>query len=53
MNRFNTTLRTGDVIHLASAVYLQGRGFRVEVTTYDSRMRDGAVVLGLELYALE
>ena len=50
---FPVPLRTVDVIHLASAVYLQGRGFRVEVTTYDARMRDGAVVLGLELYALE
>jgi predicted nucleic acid-binding protein len=50
---FPVPLRTLDVIHLASAVYLQGRGFRVEVATYDARMRDGAVALRLELYALE
>lgn len=50
---FPVRLRTLDVIHLASAVYLQGRGFRVEVATYDARMREGALALGLGIYALE
>ena len=50
---FPVPLRTLDVIHLASAAYLKGCGFRVEVATYDARMRDGALALGLGLYALE
>ena len=50
---FPLALRTLDAIHLASAVYLQRRGYRVEVATYDARMREGARALDLGLFALE
>lgn len=50
---FPLALRTLDAIHLASAVYLHRCGFRVEVATYDERMREGALALDLGLFRLE
>lgn len=45
-------LRTLDALHLAAAVFLTEQGARLQVATYDDRLRDGAQRLGLALFPL-
>jgi predicted nucleic acid-binding protein len=42
-------LRTLDAIHLATLIYLRDRGLSLELATYDKRMGDAALSLGVKL----
>ncbi len=51
---FDVPLRTLDALHLASLDYLRrGRGWRVELATYDRRMADAAEAMGVPLFDLQ
>jgi predicted nucleic acid-binding protein len=47
---FPTSVRTLDAMHLATAVYLQDHGQRIEVATYDARMAKASTALGLSIW---
>ncbi len=49
---FPVAVRTLDALHLASIAFLRERGHDVLLATYDTRMRDAAVRMGVELFAL-
>jgi predicted nucleic acid-binding protein len=46
---FPVPLRTLDAIHLATLIYLQGRGLTLELATYDKRLADAAIGVGVTL----
>lgn len=45
-----TPIRTLDALHLASAAYLREHGPNVSLATYEGRMREASVGMGLSLY---
>jgi hypothetical protein len=47
---FPTAVRTLDALHLASIEFLRGRGQKVRLASYDSRMIEGAKALGIPFY---
>jgi predicted nucleic acid-binding protein len=49
---FPVPVRTLDALHLATASYLASRSQRVELASYDERLRDCAAKIGLQLFAL-
>jgi predicted nucleic acid-binding protein len=49
---FPVPVRTLDALHLASAEFLRGQGQTVRLATYDQRLRDAAVAMGLGVYEL-
>lgn len=49
---FPVRVRTLDALHLASLEFLRGRGVRVRLATYDSRMAEAAGALGIEEFRL-
>ena len=49
---FPTPLRTVDALHLASVLFLEDQGQKVRLATYDRRMREAALALGISLYEL-
>ena len=49
---FPVRVRPLDALHLASLEFLRGRGVRVRLATYDSRMADAARALGVEEFRL-
>lgn len=50
---FAVPLRTLDALHLASLHYLRkGRGWRIELATYDQRMADAAEAMGVPRFDL-
>ena len=49
---FPVTVPTLDALHLASIAFLRERGHDVLLATYDTRMHDAAVGMGVELFAL-
>ena len=46
---FPVPVRTLDALHLASALFLQGRRQPVQLASYDDRMRKAARAVGIEL----
>ena len=46
---FPVPVRTLDALHLATALFLEGRRQHVAVATYDERMRAAARAVGLEV----
>jgi predicted nucleic acid-binding protein len=50
---FPNPIRALDAIHLSSASYLRDQAEKVEIATYDTRMRATAQAMGFELYPLE
>ena len=52
LSPFPVSVRTLDAIHLASATYPQERGQLSAFATYDLRMQEAAVAMGMELFAL-
>ena len=46
---FSVPLRTLDVIHLSTLFFLVGRGFTLELATYDKRLARAAEALGVTL----
>ena len=49
---FPAPVRTLDALHLASLLFLVEQGQPTRLATYDARMREAAVGMGLELYPL-
>jgi predicted nucleic acid-binding protein len=49
---FPAPVRTLDAMHLASIEFLRGRGQKVELATYDDRLRVAARALSIPLAAL-
>jgi predicted nucleic acid-binding protein len=49
---FPAPVRTFDALHLASIEFLRGRGQKVELATYDDRLRVAARALSIPLAAL-
>jgi predicted nucleic acid-binding protein len=49
--RFPSTVRTLDALHLASAVFLLKEGVPLRLATYDERMQQAAKKLKIPLYA--
>jgi hypothetical protein len=49
LNPFPVPVRTPAAIHLATMVYLQGRGLTLELATYDTRHADAAISVGITL----
>lgn len=49
---FPVAVRTLDALHLASIAFLRERGHDVMLATYDTRMRDAAASMGVELFDL-
>jgi predicted nucleic acid-binding protein len=49
---FPAPVRTLDAMHLASIEFLRGRGQKVELATYDDRLRVAARALSIPLVAL-
>ncbi|HET8538954.1 MAG TPA: PIN domain-containing protein [Anaeromyxobacter sp.] len=49
---FPAPVRTLDALHLATAAFLLASRQRVELATYDGRMREGAKAIGIPLTAL-
>jgi hypothetical protein len=49
---FPTPVRTLDALHLASLDFIRSQGQRVELATYDERLREAARALGLPVFAL-
>jgi predicted nucleic acid-binding protein len=47
---FPTPVRTLDALHLASAMFLRERGYRLALATFDARLRDAAEAMGLALF---
>jgi predicted nucleic acid-binding protein len=46
---FPATVRTLDALHLATALFLEERGIKVELATYDRRMIEAARALDIPL----
>ncbi len=51
LEAFPQPVRTLDALHLASADFLRAAGAKVEIATYDDRLRRAAEALGFALYA--
>lgn len=49
---FPVSLRTLDAIHLSTFLFLQDRGLKLELATYDKRMARAAKALGITLAAV-
>jgi uncharacterized protein len=49
---FPVQLRTLDAIHLSTVLFLQGRGLKLQLATYDKRMGRAAKALGVTLVPL-
>ncbi len=49
---FPVAVRTLDALHLASIAFLRERGHDVLLATYDTRMHDAAVGMGVALFAV-
>lgn len=49
---FPVPVRTLDALHLSSLSYLRERGMDVALVTYDERMREAAVAMGIPSRAL-
>lgn len=49
---FSTPVRTLDSLHLASLAFLRERGRAVVLASYDRRMVEAAVAMGIEVYPL-
>ena len=49
---FPVSLRTLDAIHLSTFLFLQDRGLKLELATYDKRMARAAKALGIALAAV-
>ena len=49
LHPFPIRVRTLDALHLATLEFLRVRGQRVELATFDRRMREAAVSLGIAL----
>lgn len=49
---FPTPVRTLDALHLASLAFLRERGRAVVLASYDRRMVEAAVAMGIEVYPL-
>lgn len=49
---FPVPVRTLDALHLASIAFLQGLGQRPTLATYDRRLAEAAIALGIPLVAL-
>lgn len=49
---FPVSLRTLDAIHLSTFLFLQNRGLKLELATYDKRMARAAKALGITLAAV-
>ena len=52
LDPFPLPLRTLDALHLATLIFLQGRGAAVRLATYDARLAAGANALGVPLLPL-
>ena len=52
LSPFPVSVRTLDAMHLASAAFLRERGQLSAVATYDPRMQDAVLAMGMELFAL-
>ncbi len=52
LSPFPTSVRTLDAMHLASAAFLRERGQLSAVATYDVRMQEAVVAMGMELFRL-
>ena len=50
LHPFPAPVRTLDALHLASVSFLRERGQVVTLATYDARMMDAAVAMGIALY---
>ena len=46
---FPVPLRTLDAIHLSTALFLQGRGIKLQLATYDKRLARAAKAVGVVL----
>ncbi len=46
---FPVPLRTLDAIHLSTLVFLQGRGLKLQLATYDKRLARAAKAVGVSL----
>jgi predicted nucleic acid-binding protein len=46
---FPVPLRTLDAIHLSTVLFLQGRGLKLQLATYDKRLGRAAEALGVKL----
>jgi hypothetical protein len=49
LSPFPKPVRPLDALHLATLVFLRGRGLEVRLATYDGRLMSAAVALGFEL----
>lgn len=47
---FPIAVRTLDALHLSSAMYLRGRGHEIVLATFDSRMREVAREMSIEVF---
>lgn len=47
LDPFPAPVRTLDALHLSSMEFLRSRGQRVELATYDERMQNAALALGI------
>jgi hypothetical protein len=47
---FPTAVRTLDALHLATLLFITGEGSAVRLATYDDRLAEAAVKLGLPLW---
>ena len=52
LSPFPFPVRTLDAMHLASAAFMRERGQLSALATYDLRMQEAAVAMGMELFAL-
>jgi hypothetical protein len=52
LSPFPVPVRTLDAVHLASAAFVRERGQLTAVATYDVRMQEAAVAMGMELFPL-
>jgi predicted nucleic acid-binding protein len=51
LDPFPVTVRTLDAMHLASIEFLRSQGHRLELMTYDKRMRQAARKMGIPISA--
>ena len=49
---FPAPVRTLDALHLSALQFLEEQGPKVQLATYDRRMREAAEAIGIELYDL-
>jgi hypothetical protein len=49
---FPVSVRTLDAIHLSTMLFLQGRGIRLELASYDTRLNSAATAIGIPLAAI-